>query len=450
MEKIKFECSNCLYLVPKWLGHCIKCNSWNSFIETNSKYSKKSKTIKKIDLKNLSEVGNESIYRICTGIGELDRVLGGGIVQGSLTLIGGQPGVGKSTLLLEAAAKLVRLNENKRVLYISGEESEGQISLRAKRLNICEENIYLLNENDWEKIKLAIDQLRPIVFILDSIQTTVIKDMSASPGSVSQIKEITYEILNYCKDKKISSIIVGHITKDGSISGPKVLEHMVDTVLYFEGLGEHNHRILKSIKNRFGNTFEVGLFEMEEEGLIEISDTSKSFIKSTINGPGRTRTCILEGRRVLFLEIQALVNENKFSNPKRITQGIDNSRLSMLIAIIEKYAGISLINQDVYINVVGGFKVDNKEIDLAIVASILSSYFKITVEGEKVFLGEVGLSGEIRGASFLDSILKDLEILNYKDLVIGIENKDELRQKFNFKISALEKINDLKEKFFNL
>lgn len=238
MEKRKFECSNCSYCVPKWLGHCIKCNSWNSFTETNLRLKKAKSYSSKIKLKKLSAIGSREVIRISSGINEFDRVLGGGIVPGSLTLIGGQPGVGKSTLLLEACVQIAKKNSNQKILYISGEESEEQIALRAKRLHVMEDNIYIINENEWENMKLVLDDLKPMLFILDSIQTSLIREMSQGAGSISQIKEITYEILNYCKEKKISSFIVGHITKEGSISGPKLLEHMVDTVIYFEGLGK--------------------------------------------------------------------------------------------------------------------------------------------------------------------------------------------------------------------
>ncbi len=449
MGKRSYECSKCSYIVAKWLGHCLKCNSWNSFVESNPGLKKNQTKIKKIKVKNLSSLSNIDFNRNSTGINELDRVLGGGIVDGSLTLIGGEPGVGKSTLLLEVVGKIGSKNNEKKILYISGEESEEQVFLRAKRLGVNQKNIYVVNENKWEEIKLYLDKINPILFVLDSIQTTIISQMSSTVGSVSQIKEVTYEILNYCKDKNVSCIVVGHITKDGSISGPKVLEHMVDTVLYFESIGQENQRVLRSIKNRFGNTHEVGLFEMKSNGLEQITNASNWFIEdSSIDSPGRSRTCILEGKRVLFIEVQALVNENKVSNAKRNTQGIDSNRLLMLIAIIEKYFEISLVDQDIFINLVGGLKLNKKEIDLAIVVSILSSYYKKSLEEKILFLGEVGLSGEIRNIKYFNQIKKEIEIYDYKEVVVAKVVQDKPRQKSSLNISALKKVSDLKKYFF--
>lgn len=448
MEKIKYECSNCQYVVPKWLGYCLKCSSWNSFVEKKKNAKKRKNKLEPLAYKKLIEIESKNLERILIGISEFDRVLGGGLTQGAMTLIGGEPGVGKSTLLLEALSKIANSNSLKNFLYISGEESEEQISLRAKRLKVKEKNLFITYESKWEKIRLVLDELDPFVFILDSIQTTVSEELPRAAGTISQIREITHEILNYCKDKKVCCFIIGHITKDGTISGPKVLEHMVDTVLYFEKFGDGNQRILRSIKNRFGNTFEVGIFEIREDGLIGALNISANFIGSKkTKSPGRSISCILEGKRAFLVEVQALVNENKFLNPKRVTLGIDQNRLSMLVAIIEKYFEISLTNQDIFINLVGGLKVSNKEIDLAIIVSILSSYYKKPLSENIVFLGEVGLSGEVREEKNLDLKLKEIVLYGHEEIFVGRMTKEKPRQKLDFKISVLEKINDLKKIF---
>jgi len=449
LEKVKFECSNCSYVVPKWLGNCLKCNSWNSFVEKSYKSESKIKKLKLSTIKKLCNIKQRSLNRLSSEIMEFDRVMGGGIVQGSLTLVGGEPGVGKSTLLLEMVAKVAKSNKKRKVLYISGEESESQVALRAKRLNINAENIYIMNESYWEKIKLALDEIEPIFFVLDSIQTTKSIEVKSPAGSISQIKEVTYEIINYCKEKNLITILIGHITKDGAISGPKLLEHMVDTVLYFEGINDKNQRLLRSIKNRFGSTEEIGFFEMSENGLNEIKNSAQYFIEQNYtHGPGRSTTCISEGSSVLFIEVQALVNENKYSNNRRTTQGIDTNRLSMLIAIIEKFFEISLMNQDIFINIIGGIKIDKREIDLSIVASILSSYYKKALDRKILFLGEVGLSGEIRSTPMIEARLKEISLYDYEEIILGNQDIEGLRQKFNIKISTLEKIRDLKKYFF--
>ncbi len=439
MEKIQHECQSCGYVVPKWLGHCSKCNSWNSFLEIKEVLKKKK--LKNTKYKKLPDVVSADNLKIKTNIKELDRVLGDGLTLGSLILIGGSPGVGKSTLLLNMAYEISKSFHEKKIFYVSGEESESQVSQRSKRLDINSENIYFLNETSLEEIKISADKLKPSILIIDSIQTTYSEDLNSSPGNISQIRLVTNEIMNYCKKKRITTFIVGHITKDGSLSGPKVLEHMVDTVLYFEGDKENDLRILRCIKNRFGSTDEIGLFEMTQKGIKSLNDPSEMFIDANLKKSfGRSTAAILEGSRVIFIESQALVNENKFSNGRRTTQGFDSNRLSMLVAIIEKYFNISLSFFDIFVNIVGGIKIAKKELDLSIIVSILSSYFKTPIDPHCLFMGEVGLTGEIRKLHKMEKRIKEIEAYNYSTLVTGNYNLT-----FESKKIVIQKINLVSE-----
>jgi DNA repair protein RadA/Sms len=426
-KNVVFLCQTCGFENSKWLGQCPSCGEWNSFVEFNPSAGKKRQGSSSLGQnlaalidgrsKKVSEI-KEGIEggRSSVGLKEFDRVLGGGLVEGSLVLIGGEPGVGKSTMLSQVAASFSKISHSS-VLYISGEESENQIANRLRRLKIEHEEVYLLHETYWQEMQKEIERLSPKLVIIDSIQTTVSTENQSPPGSISQTREVTFEILNFLKPRGISGFIVGHITKEGSIAGPKVLEHMVDTVLVFEGDQFGQYRLLRSIKNRFGNTHEVGIFEMGELGLNEVDKPSQLFLDPHLEGSfGRAITCLLEGSRCLFVEVQALVVENKFVNGRRTTQGFDSNRLAMLIAVVEKYCNIPLGQFDIYVNIIGGLKITGRETDLAVVAAILSSYFGVGISPEFVFLGEVGLTGEVRSVSRMEQRVKELRQLSYKRL----------------------------------
>jgi len=453
-KKIKtaFLCLECGHQSVKWMGQCPSCQSWNTFEE--ERIEKKSVTSGKPDesydlAKPLNEVLTTSHQRYHTGIDELDRVLGGGIVPGSLILIGGEPGIGKSTLLTKLLGNIAALDPEKNVLYVSGEESANQLAKRALRLGVERDNLYLLNESSWEKIEREIKRIRPKFFVLDSIQTTTVMELNSPPGTISQIRDVTYHLMNYTKASDISSFVVGHITKDGAIAGPKVLEHMVDTVIYFEGDQSGQYRLLRAQKNRFGNTNEIGIFEMADTGLKEVRNPSQYFLEMASSGNekafGRAVTSIVEGTRTLFVEIQALVAQNKFNNSQRTTQGLDPNRLSMLSAVIEKYFGLKLYDHDIYLNVVGGIKLNSRESDLAIITAILSSFQGKAVDYSTVFLGEVGLTGEIRPVPRLELRLKEMEQLNYKRVVLPYKSAEEFKDKFKMEMIGLKKASDLED-----
>lgn len=449
-KKTIFICQNCNYESPKWLGKCPECSEWNTLEESapvsvsKGGVSRRSSSNTKSP-KTISEITEQIIERTATGINEFDRVVGGGLVPGSLSLIGGQPGIGKSTLLLEVMSRLAKNCKDKKILYVSGEESESQIAGRAKRLGVNSGNLLILNETSWQNILEHIQKEKPSFVVIDSIQTTVSQEIQSAPGTVSQIREVTYELMNHVKTKGITCFIVGHITKDGNIAGPKILEHMVDTVIYFEGDQFGQYRILRAIKNRFGNTNEVGIFEMEEVGLKEVPNPSQYFLDDQLEDSfGRSLTCILEGTRPLFIEIQALVVENKFGNGRRTTQGVDQNRLSMMVAIIEKYFAIPLSYNDIYLNVVGGFKLTSRESDLSIIASLLSSYKGKSIDTGEIYLGEVGLTGEVRSVPMIESRLREIEQLNYKVVYSSQKVAEKYKSKFKkLKIIGLRRANDL-------
>ncbi len=450
MTKIEtyYICQSCAYKTPKWLGKCPDCQEWNTFVEEvvekrKGKHSKKMESLPK----KISEIQLVDHDRIKIGISEFDRVLGGGLVHGSLILIGGEPGIGKSTLLTGALGSLVEnKNLNGSVLYVSGEESESQVANRAKRLNIESNEFYVINETSWQKIYEYIKTIKPKILVIDSIQTTISEEIGSAPGTVAQIREVTYTLMNFAKSEGLTCFIIGHITKEGAIAGPKILEHMVDTVIYFEGDQFGHYRILRCIKNRFGNTNEVGIFEMKGAGLQEVKSPSKYFLESNFsNSFGRSLTCIIEGSRVLFVEIQALVVENKFGAGRRTTQGIDSNRLAMLIAVIEKYLLIPIGSNDVYLNVVGGIKLDSRDSDLAILASLLSSFHSKSINDGIIFLGEVGLTGEVRNIPRLEQRLQEISQMNYKKIIVSKRNQEEVNNKFNFEVIGISKAEEIME-----
>ena len=445
-----FICQNCSYQTSKWMGKCPECGSWNAFVEETSVAAKDLNRAHKRTTQNsespklVNEIVLQQQFRVSSGMNEFDRVVGGGVVPGSLILIGGEPGIGKSTLLTSVMGKLSQAYTDAVVLYASGEESTGQVAERAKRVGVNNNNFYIYNETNWQKILEQINKLKPRFLVIDSIQTTTSSEIDSAPGTVSQIREVTYELMNHVKANGITCFVIGHITKEGSIAGPKILEHMVDTVIYFEGDQFGQYRILRAMKNRFGNTNEVGIFEMREKGLEEVKNPSQYFLDDQLKESfGRSLTCIIEGSRSLFVEIQALVVDNKFGNGRRTTQGVDNNRLSMMVAVIEKYFGLPLGFNDIYLNVVGGMKLSSRESDLAIIASLLSSYRGKPIDSSTIFVGEVGLTGEVRSVPQMEMRIKEMAQLNYKRVVTSEKTARELKGKFDIEIIGLRQARDI-------
>ena len=420
-KKSLFECQACGFQTPRWMGKCPSCGEWDSIIELTKEQieflenTSKSKSISPPVAKPITEIDEDNIQRTSSGSKELDLVLGGGIVPGSLTLIGGSPGIGKSTLLLKIAGNLAR--SGKKILYVSGEESAGQIKLRANRLDANNPNLYLLSEIRLESIINELDKRDYDFLVIDSIQTLYSQETPSAPGSVTQVRTITFELMRIAKSKRVPIFIIGHITKEGSIAGPRVLEHMVDTVLYFEGDSNSELRILRGFKNRFGSTNEVGIFEMSAKGLEDAkSIASKFFAKGKLQ-PGSALTVIMEGSRPIVIEIQALVAES-YGHPKRSSTGLDNNRLNMLLALLEKKLDLPLGTYDVYINISGGIKITEPAADLAIIAAILSSYRDRPLSSEAIFLGEVSLTGEVRDIPSLSQRLREAQTQGFKKAIL--------------------------------
>lgn len=419
MAKIKttFFCNNCGYESPKWLGKCPGCQQYNTMVEelVQKKASKELRFTSISSMKRpqkIKELKIDETIRTKTQSNELNRVLGGGIVKGSLVLIGGDPGIGKSTLLLQVSSDISQYGT---VLYVSGEESEHQIKSRADRLGITSDQLLIYSENNLELINQQVDAIEPSFLIIDSIQTVYLDYISSAPGSVSQVRECTAQIMKTAKSKGIPTFIVGHVTKDGAIAGPRILEHMVDTVLYFEGENHHTYRILRAVKNRFGSTNEIGVFDMKESGLEEVENPSGIFIADRSEGySGTAIMAAIEGTRPMLLEIQALLAPTSFNNPKRTASGLDYNKLSLLIAVIEKRLGLNLQNQDAYVKVTGGAKVTEPAADLAIIMSIISSYRDIALSSLDVFIGEVGLTGEVKRVSRLEERCKEAYKMGFK------------------------------------
>ena len=446
MAKAKtiFVCSNCGYESAKWLGKCPACNEWNTFYEEKMVNSSSATTAgnarAKSVPKKLKDIEGIETTRTSTGIGELDRVLGGGLVKGSLVLVGGEPGIGKSTLILQLCDKIK--GEGK-VLYVSGEESAEQVKIRADRLNINNEDIMFLGETNIDNIQEAIISINPKLVIIDSIQTMYSEEITSAAGTVSQVREITSRIMRMCKDNGITTIIIGHVTKDGNIAGPRVLEHMVDTVLYLEGERYFSYRILRSVKNRFGSTNEVGMFEMQNEGMVEILNPSSILISERDGNPaGSVVVASIEGTRPLLIELQALTTPSVFGIPKRTANGIDYNRLAVLIAVIEKRAGIMLGTQDVYLNVVSGIKIVEPSVDLGIILACTSSYKNISIPQNVVAIGEVGLTGEVRAVNMIEKRIKEAEKLGFKKCIIPESNKKLLKDSYKLDIIGVRNINE--------
>lgn len=424
-SKTTYICRECGYKSPKWLGKCPSCNSWNTIEETLITPEKKTSAVSSLVKENagnarmpkkISEVTADCETRYKTGLKELDRVLGGGIVQGSLILVGGDPGIGKSTLLLQICQSV---GESKKILYVSGEESEGQIKIRAERLGVTTDMLYLVSETDVSTIIECINGIKPDVVIIDSIQTMNREDISSAAGSVPQVREATNAFMRIAKTMGIAFFIVGHVTKEGAIAGPRVLEHMVDCVLYFEGDRQLTFRILRAVKNRFGSTNEIGVFEMRDSGLKEVENPSAMLLEGrNTDISGSAIVCAMEGSRGVMAEIQALVTPTGFGNPRRMANGIDLYRLLLLIAVLEKRARMNLSNSDVYLNVAGGLKIDETAVDLGICAAVATSQSDITLPPDMIFIGEVGLGGELRGVSQLEKRINEAAKLGFKSAIV--------------------------------
>ncbi|WP_459129133.1 DNA repair protein RadA [Guggenheimella bovis] len=416
-KETQFVCTECGAFSPRWLGRCPECGSWNSF-EEEMLVKETKKPVLSVSTKpmRLSEVHFETTHRLSSGINELDVVLGGGIVPGSLILVGGDPGIGKSTLLLQVASALSRLG--KKVLYVSGEESPSQIRIRAMRLKEDAKDVLLLSETRFDVIRHAIESESPDILVVDSIQTMNHPSMESAPGSVSQVREVTSELMNLAKSRQMATFIVGHVTKAGSIAGPKILEHIVDTVLYFEGESSSIYRILRSVKNRFGSTNEVGIFEMTGAGLEEVKNPSGIFLSNAFEEPGTVIYPSIEGTRPLMVEIQSLVSHSYFSNPRRMTLGVDTNKLIMSLAVLEKKQGLNLASSDVYVNTVGGIQINEPALMLAMMASISSSFLNKPVKKSMVVLGEVGLLGEVRTVPQLEKRLVEAKRLGFTEAIL--------------------------------
>jgi len=421
-KKVLFECQHCGLTTPKWMGKCTNCGAWDSFIELNEHQQEvvkqtKSTTSTQAKAQSINDIKEEIVYRFSSLDSELDNVLGGGIVPGSLTLIGGSPGVGKSTLLLKVGANIA--STGKDVLYVTGEESAGQIKLRANRLNSNHNSLYLLSEIRLEQILVELEHRKYDFLIIDSIQTIYSDAISSAPGSVTQVRQITFELMRIAKEKDLAIFIIGHITKEGSIAGPRVLEHMVDTVLYFEGDSSQELRILRGFKNRFGATSEIGVFEMRAEGLVSATDIASRFFNRNSQQSGSALTVIMEGSRPIILEVQALVSESHTPNSKRQATGFDNNRLNMLLALLERKLEIPLSGYDVFINITGGIKITETAADLAILAAIISSFRDRAISKETIFIGEVSLVGDVREVYGLDVRLKEAKMQNITKALVA-------------------------------
>ena len=432
-KKTVFFCQNCGHEESKWLGQCPACKEWNTFVEEKVTVPKAGNASALGPAGGaapqpvlLTSVDTDDDERIRTGIGELDRVLGGGIVQGSLVLVGGDPGIGKSTLLLQVCQKLSAMG--KKILYISGEESLKQIKLRADRMGTFSENLYLLCETNLELIRSSIERQKPDMAVIDSIQTMYNEEVSSAPGSVSQVRESTNVLLQLAKGLNIAIFIVGHVTKEGTVAGPRVLEHMVDTVLYFEGDRHVSYRILRGVKNRFGSTNEIGVFEMRREGLVEVENPSEYMLSGRPeNASGSVVACAMEGTRPILMEIQALVCHSNFGMPRRTAAGLDYNRVNLLMAVLEKRAGLPLSSYDAYVNIAGGIRMNEPASDLGIVMAIASSYKNKPVPEDTIVFGEVGLSGEVRAVTMPEQRVAEAKKLGFKVCILPEVSRKSLK-----------------------
>jgi len=448
-----FVCQSCGNQARKWLGQCPDCGEWNSFVEERFRPSPQAsgggvvahfRSTAPVVYKTIE---SQDDARISSGIDELDRVLGGGIVGGSLVLIGGAPGIGKSTLVIQAADKLA--SAGAKVLYISGEESERQIKMRGERLGLEAENLFLLCETNLQAIVAETDNLRPDLVIVDSIQTVFSEKIESAPGSVSQVREVASQLMMFAKATATPVFLTGHVTKEGSIAGPKTLEHIVDTVIYFEGDRHHNHRIVRATKNRFGAANEIGIFEMTNNGLVAVGNPSELFLQERPeNATGSVVSVCMEGTRPMLVEVQALVSGTKFGSGRRMAQGFDYNRTSLLIAVLEKRLGFQLAGDDVFINIAGGLEIDEPAADLGIVSAIASSYRNLQVPPETAVFGEVGLTGEIRGVLQAQTRAREAQTLGFKKLILPESNKKGLEKLLGLRVVGVRSLDEAMEELF--
>ncbi len=439
----RYVCQQCGYESPKWLGRCPDCDQWNSLTEEIvarvSTGSKREISAVFNAPKPITQITTGETHRHRTGIGEFDRVLGGGIVPGSLVLIGGDPGIGKSTILTQTADHLSR--EGQITLYISGEESVEQIKLRADRLGVSTDTLYLVAETNMDQIEACISSLKPGAVIADSIQTMYDPSLESAPATVSQVRSCTGILARIAKSTDTPVFIVGHVTKEGAIAGPRVLEHMVDTVLYFEGDQHQTYRILRAVKNRFGSTDELGIFEMRENGLQEVSNPSEILLSERpLHGPGSVVAATVEGSRPLLVEVQALVSQSYFASPRRMATGVDYNRAMLILAVLEKRVGLSLANKDVYINVAGGVKVMEPAIDLAIAVAVASNLKDMAVDPNTVVVGEIGLAGEVRGVTQLEKRVREAARLGFERVITSSHNTSRARDNGGIKVQGVESL----------
>jgi len=438
--KLKYICSNCGYESLRWIGKCPECESWNSFTEEIVETSPRKANISKsrFSYNKILNISANEDDRIKTGIIEFDRVLGGGIMPGSVILLGGDPGIGKSTIAMQAAASI-----KEKVLYVTGEESEKQIKLRSSRLKVKSDSFFVQAETELSNILGAIKEISPSVVIIDSIQTTYRSELENSPGTITQIRECAALLMEEAKKNHYSVIIIGHVTKEGMIAGPKILEHMVDTVLQFEGESNHSFRILRAQKNRFGSTNEIGVFEMREDGLREVTNPSELFLSEREKQtPGSVVTSSIEGSRPILLEVQALVTPSNFGYPQRVSNGFDQKRLSILLAVLEKRANVRASVNNVFVNVAGGIRVIEPAVDLAVCVSIASSLIDKVVDNQTIIIGEVGLGGEIRSVGHIEKRIQEAQKLGFKSAIIPAGNLKGIKQSDAIKVIAVDNVKD--------
>lgn len=455
-----YVCSNCGSQQRKWLGKCPDCGEWNSLVEEKFRPTAQAAPkgfsggaavlrngLRQVKPMSFRSIESQDEARTSSGIVEFDRVLGGGIVEGSLVLLGGSPGIGKSSLVLDMANRLSQAEH--KILYVSGEESEKQIKMRGERFGIDAENLYLLPETNLESIIEEIYQLKPFAVIVDSIQTVFSEKLESAPGSVSQVREVAGQLMMLAKQNGISIFLIGHVTKEGSIAGPKALEHIVDTVLYFEGERHHNHRIIRATKNRFGAANEIGVFEMTNSGLVAVPNPSEMFLQERPeNAAGSAVTICMEGTRPLLVEVQALVTSTKYGTGRRMTQGFDQNRAALLIAVLEKRLGFQLIGEDVFINIAGGLEIDEPAADLGVIAAIASSYRSIVIPKDVAVFGEVGLTGEVRGSLQAQTRAREAQNLGFKKLILPHSNRSGLEKLLGLRVVGVKTVEEALDELF--
>ena len=441
-EKQVFYCKECGYESAKWQGQCPGCRAWNTFVEETIKVgAQKNSSLKKeaVAPTSILSVTTADESRIKTGICELDRVLGGGIVCGSLVLVGGDPGIGKSTILLQMCRNLVATDES--VLYVSGEESLSQIKMRAERLGGFEKDMLLLCDNDMDNVTVAIQKSKAKVVIIDSIQTMMVDELGSAPGTVSQVREVTSRLMQLSKQNNVAIFIVGHVTKEGNVAGPRTLEHMGDSVLYFEGDSSNGFRILRGVKNRFGSTNEIGVFSMTDKGLSEVDNPSQVMLNGRPTGvPGSVIVSSIEGTRSILLELQALVCQTNFNMPRRTSVGVDYNRVNLILAVLEKRAGLNFWNQDIYVSIAGGMRINDPATDLGIACAVVSSLNNKPLGDDLMIIGEIGLAGEIRGVTNAMQRVKEAAKMGLKKCIIPKSNLDKDMQKFGIQISGVSSV----------